>query len=132
MNDWQRRSQRVTIILLVASATLIIPGFAGVGASLALAAVLVLFAGALWQLRDELETLPTVAGYDLGWYTKESWAGPIVGAVIVLAMLDASPPELRALGGLAGFVGMVNYFVRPLYLYVFGHLRQLVSSQRAS
>ncbi len=126
MEQWRRRSQRATATLVLASATLILPGLVGVGASLLVVGVLVSLTGGLWLLREELATLPTVVGIDLGWYAKESWAGPLVGALIALVVLGASPAEMRALGGFAGFVGMVNYFVRPLYLYVFGLLRQAV------
>ncbi|MEF8936522.1 MAG: hypothetical protein V5A32_01095 [Halovenus sp.] len=118
MDHWRRRSRRFTWVLLFASATLILPALLGSGATVPLAAALASFAGALGLLRERLATLPTVVGYDLGLYGRDCWIGAAVGSAITLAFLGASSGELRALGGLAGLVGMVNYFLRPLYLYV--------------
>lgn len=118
------RSQRATVVLLIASALLIVPGLLGIGATLPLAAVLAGLAGALWALREQLTALPTVVGYDLGWYARDSWAGAFFGVIIVLGTLGAPPPELRAFGGIVGLIGMVNYFLRPLYLFVAAWLQR--------
>lgn len=125
MDVWQSRSQRVTYVLLVTSAVLIGPGLAGFGASPALAGVLAVLGASLLAARDRIERLPTVVGYDLGWYGRDSWLGCLLGVVVVLVYLGASPAETRALGGIAGLLGMLNYFVRPLYLFVASTLRNL-------
>ena len=129
MDHWRRRSRRFTWVLLFASATLIFPALLESGATLPLAAVLASLAGALWLLREQLATLPTVVGYDLGLYGRDCWIGAAVGSAVTLAFLGASADELQALGGLTGLVGMVNYFLRPLYLYVAGLLSGLFQSK---
>lgn len=127
MEVWQYRSQRLTFVLVVASVTLIGPGLLDVGATVFTAAALASLAGALWLIREELRALPSFVGYDLGWYARDSYLGALVGAAVVLVSLGASPAELQALGGISGFLGMVNYFLRPVYLYLAVRLRQLVA-----
>lgn len=129
MDHWRRRSRRFTWVLLFASATLIVPALLGSGATAPLAAVLGSLAGALWLLREHLATLPTVVGYDLGLYGRDCWIGATVGSAVALLFLGASAEELQALGGLTGLVGMVNYFLRPLYLYVAALLSRLFQPQ---
>lgn len=128
MDHWRRRSRRFTWVLLFASATLILPALLGASATAPLAAILGSLAGALWLLREQLATLPTVVGYDLGLYGRDCWIGAVVGSAVTLAFLGASPGELQALGGLTGLVGLVNYFLRPLYLYVGALLARLFQS----
>jgi hypothetical protein len=129
MDHWRRHSRRFTWVLLFASATLILPALLDASATSPLAAVLGSLAGALWLLREHLATLPTVVGYDLGMYGRDCWLGAAVGSAVVLLFLGASAEELQALGGLTGLVGMVNYFLRPLYLYVAALLSRLFQSK---
>ena len=128
MDAWRHRSQRVTYILLVASFLLIGPGLVGLGATIPLAAGLAVLAGGLWAVRDRLRTLPSVVGYDLGWYAQDSWLAAAGTVPIVLGSLGGPAAELQALGGVVGLVGMVNYFLRPLYLLVADLLVRLVRS----
>lgn len=130
MERWRRRSRRLTWVSIVASAALIVPGLLGTGGTLPLAAVLGSFAGALWVVREQLTTLPTVVGYDLGWYASDCWLGVLLGAVVVLLTVGVSPAELKALGGVAGLVGMVNYFLRPLFLFLVIRLQGLFGTDR--
>lgn len=123
LRDW---THQVTIVLLVTSVVLIGPGLAGVGSSLLLVAALLALAAVLVAVRDQLGELPTAVGYDLGRYGKNLWLGPLLGAAVALFWLDATPEELQALGGAAGLVGMANYFLRPLYLFVVFRLRRLL------
>jgi len=123
VRDW---SHRATIVLVVTSILLIGPALAGIAASLPLAGVLLVLAAGLWYLREAFEQLPTVIGYDLTRYGPNVWLGPTIGAAMTLYWLGASPAEVQALGGIAGFVGMVNYFVRPVYLYVYFTVRRLL------
>ncbi len=118
MDQWRLRSSRGTYVLLVASFLLIGPTVAGVGATLPLVGVFAALAVAFWAGRDALRRLPVVAGYDTGWYAQDSWLAPVLAAVVTLAVLGASPPELQAAGGFVGLAGMVNYFLRPLYLLI--------------
>lgn len=118
MEDWRERTLRATVVLLVTSVALVGPGFAGLGASAPLTGALVAIALVLVALRAELSQLPTVAGHDLGQYARDLWLGVALAAVVLVVFRDASPAEVQALGGFAGFVGMVNYFLRPLYLFV--------------
>lgn len=126
MERWHLLSLRATFVLIVASVALIVPALLGAGATTQVAGGLVLISGALWLVRNLLAGLPTVVGYDLGWYARDCWIGTLLGAAIVLSFHGALAAELQALGGLAGLLGMVNYFVRPLYLYVGANLRRLV------
>ena len=128
MDHWRRRSRRFTWVLLFASVTLILPALLDASATAPLAAVLGSLAGALWLLREQLATLPTVVGYDLGLYGRDCWIGAAVGSVVTLLFLGASAEELQALGGVTGLVGMVNYFLRPLYLYAATLLSRLFQS----
>lgn len=123
LRDW---SHRATIVLLVTSAVLIGPALAGAGASLPLVGVLLVAAAGLAYARGALRDLPAVAGFDLGRYGQDLWLGVLLGAGIGLYGLGVTPEELQALGGVAGLVGMANYFVRPLYLFVLVHLRRLL------
>ncbi|WP_336326618.1 hypothetical protein [Halovenus sp. HT40] len=128
MDAWRHRSQRVTYILLAASFLLIGPGLVGLGATIPLVAGLAVLAGGLWTVRDRLRTLPSVVGYDLGWYARDSWLAAAGTTPVVLVSLGGPAAELQALGGIVGLVGMVNYFLRPLYLLVADLLVRLIRS----
>jgi hypothetical protein len=119
MDDWQALTLRATVVLLVTSVVLIGSGLAGIGASVGLTLVLVAFGMGLAAVRPQLVTLPTVLEHDLGEYGQDLWLGPLLGALALVAVPDASPAELQTLGGLAGLVGMVNYFLRPVYVLVY-------------
>lgn len=125
MEQWRNRLRRGTFVLLVTSTVLILPALLGIGASLPFAVSLVLLSGALFLTQEQLGRLPRVAGYDLGWYARDSWFGVLLGAGIVVAFLDASPVEIQALGGIAGLVGMLIYFFRPALLFAIASIRRL-------
>lgn len=110
-----RATLQVTVALVTASLAVIVPGVAGTGASLVLSAVLVAGAGLLFAVTDGLEGRPRVLGHELGQYVSVLWAGLLVAAVTVFVFETASPGELQTLGGLLGLLGMVNYFLRPVY-----------------
>lgn len=118
--DWYEETFRLTIVLLAASLTLLVPGSAGVGGSFALAVGLLVLGGALFALRDQFGSGPEAFGHDLGHYARALWAGPLVGAGVVVLGLSATPAELRALGGIVGLAGMANYFLRPVYRLLHG------------
>lgn len=121
-------SHRATLVLLVASAGLIVPGLAGFGASLPLAAALLAVAAGFVALRERFAELPHVIGYDLGRYGRDLYLGPGVAVAVVLLDLGGTPAELQALGGVVGLAGMANYFVRPLYLFVVFRARKLLGA----
>jgi hypothetical protein len=123
LRDW---SHRATVVLLVTSVVLIGPALAGAGSSPLLVGALLLAAGGLTPARERLRELPSAAGYDLDRYGQDLWLGPLLGAGMALYWLGASPEELQALGGVAGLIGMANYFLRPLYLFVLYHLWRLL------
>ena len=127
MEAWRNRSRRATIVLVITSAVLIGPALAGVGATVPLAAALGALTLALWSVKDFLGQLPTVVGYDLGEHARDSWMGVFLGIFIVLVTLGAPPVELQAYGGFAGLTGIVNYFVRPLYLSLAEHINRLLN-----
>ena len=116
MDEWVGRSLRLTTVCLGASGLLIPPGFAGVGPSLPFAVALGVIGAAALAACEQLATLPTVLGYDLGRYAQDAWLAGVLAAAVVLLGPASSPDELAALGGVVGLVGMSNYFVRPIYL----------------
>lgn len=119
MHRLARESLRLTVALLVASVCLILPSLAGLGGSPLLAGSLVLLAGALYAVRDDLATVGRVWLYRPGLHLAIVWTGPLVAAlVVVLFGIPASPGELQALGGICGLLGMLNYFLRPVYALV--------------
>lgn len=125
MEAWRNRSRRATVVLVIGSVVLIGPALAGVGATLPLAGLLGVLTVVLWAGREYLEQLPTVLGYDLGVYARDSWIGVVLGVAIVLGTLGTPPVELQAFGGFVGLTGIVNYFLRPLYLFVAEYVGRL-------
>lgn len=113
--DWREESVRATFVLLVASLLLVGPGLAGLGSSLVLAVAVLATAVGLFALRARIPGGPTVLDQKLGAYARVVWVGPAIAGAVCLAFLGASPAELQALGGLVGLLGMVNYFLRPVY-----------------
>lgn len=116
------RSTQLTAVLLVASVALIGPGLAGLGGSLPLAFALLAAAVLLFLVREQLESMGQVGWIQLGVLCRVAWIGPAIPGVLLLGAGGASPGELQALGGLCGLLGMLNYFLRPVYgiLYAAG------------
>jgi len=112
---WQTQTLRASAVLVAASVVLGLPGTLGVVASPFLVVTYLLAGAGLYVVRDDLATAPTVAGHDLGAYGGVLWLAPPFAAAVTLLALDATAAELQALGGLAGLVGMANYFLRPVY-----------------
>lgn len=111
-------------VLLVAAALSIALGFLGFGASLPVAGLLTLLAGATVSLR-RLDASASLAPY-LDWL----WVGPAVAAAaaVVGVLQGWTAGELQAIGGLVGLLGVVNLFLRPVYRllsYVLGTVAQV-------
>lgn len=119
MNAGRVVVRRLTVVLLVASTALLVPGLVGIDASVALVAALAAAGFALALVRNALADLSTVLGYDLGRYAPDLPFAAFLAAAVVAAFLDASSAELQSLGGLAGVAAIVNYFLGPVYLYVY-------------
>ena len=132
MEVWRDRSRRATIVLVVTSAVLIGPAAAGIGATPLLAVALAALTAALRAARETLGTLPTVVGYDLGEHARDGWIGAALGTAVVVLTLGAPAVELQAFGGIAGLIGMVNYFLRPLYLFLVAVIDRAVGGDRQS
>lgn len=128
MERWQERTLRLTVVLVVASLVLIVPGLAGIAASPLLVGGVLLLSIAGFAVRERLAVLPEVFGHRLGRYGQDLWLGPLVVLVALLLVPGASPEELQALGGIVGFVGMINYFLRPVYFLVYSLLKRLAAS----
>lgn len=127
MTDWRRQTLGVTFALLAGSVVLILPAVAGIGASVPLFAAVLLTGVALAAVRTRLDVLPTVWEQEPETYAGDLWIGPVLAVVTVLLIEpSATPGELQSLGGLLGFVGMLNYFLRPLYLYLYDLVRRVV------
>jgi hypothetical protein len=127
--DWYEETFRLTVVLLVASVLVIAPGIAGIGGSLLLVVGALLVAAGLYSVRDRLGTAPVVLRHDLGHYGVTLWLSGVVAAVVFLLGLSATPGELLALGGLVGLLGMVNYFLRPVYRLLVAIVRTFFGSR---
>ena len=131
MDIWRERALTLTFVFLTASAALIGPSLLGLRPSGPVLAVLLAAGALLAAFRPALAELPAVVGYDVGPHARELWLGPVVAVVMVVLLAPGgSPGELQAVGGVAGLVGMLNYFLRPLYLYAYGLLRQYLPTDR--
>jgi len=119
MERCRLRIRRATAVLLVSSAVLILPGLAGVGSSLSFIGVLTISGIALALIRTQLASAGTALSNHLGQYVSDLWMAPLVVAAVLAVFSDASAPELQALGGFVGFAGMLNYFLTPVYLFVY-------------
>lgn len=113
------RSVQLTAAMLVASVALIGPGLAGLGASLPLGVVLLAAGALLFAGREEIAAIGRVGWVPLGAMLCVAWAGLALAAAVALLASDASPGELQAYGGLCGLLGMLNYFLRPIYGLVY-------------
>jgi hypothetical protein len=125
MDSWRGRTLEFTFVMLAASVVLIVPSLLGLGGSGEVLGVLLAVGALLAAVRPAIADLPLVAGHDVGRYTKELWLGPVVAVVMVpLLAPGATAGELQSIGGLAGLVGMLNYFLRPIYFSVYGLVRR--------
>ena len=106
---------QVTALCLVAAATLLALGGAGIPASPALLLFLLVLSAGLYYTRPD-GSGGRVLGIDVAGLLSTLWLAPALGALAVLLEPAASAEELQALGGLVGLVGMLNYFLRPVYL----------------
>ena len=132
MTDWRERTLGVTFSLLAGSVVLIAPGLAGFGASLPLLAGVLGVGVGLAAIRRRLAGLSPVLGLTVGPHARDLWVGPPVAVLAVLAIEpSATAGELRSIGGLLGLVGMINYFLRPVYLFLFGLAGRLLSGARS-
>jgi len=135
MQRLSRVSVQVTATCLAASLALIGPGVAGVGAPPLLALLLLVVAAGLFVGRDLADVvggrLPPVVAVAV----RVLWFGPVLGAAVVVVAGGASAGELQAYGGLFGLIGMVNYFLRPVYglaLAAVGYVRHRVDGTQRS
>ncbi len=129
MTALRERALRVTTVLVAASALLIPPGVLDIGGSWPMVGALVLLAGGLFVIRDVFSQFPTILGIEAGEYLPDIWLAPVVasGALVVVGP-SVSPGELQALGGLAGLVGVVNYLLRPVYVFFYGIGRRVLQA----
>lgn len=103
-----------TALLLVAAVALIGASLLGLGGSLPLAGVLAVASVGLFLARHALADL-AADYYLLVRVLEDCWIGTTAATLTVVVSLGTTPGELQTLGGLIGLVGMLNYFLRPLY-----------------
>ena len=109
----------MTAVLIVTSLVLILPSLAGIGASVPFILGLALATLAVFLVREDLSNAPTVLDYDLGTYAPDLWLAVALAAGTLVVFPDATATELQSLGGLAGLVAMLNYFLTPVYSFVY-------------
>lgn len=120
----QTGTMQVTVLCLIASGTLLALGAAGVPASLALVAFLLVLSAGLYYTRPDTDG-GRLLGIDIGRLLATLWLAPALSALAVVVEPTASPAELLALGGLVGLAGMLNYFLRPVYLLAYSGVELL-------
>jgi hypothetical protein len=108
-------TMQVTALCLVAAGMLLALGLAGTGASLALVGIFLALSAGLYLTRST-PGVGQIVGVDVDSLLASLWLAPVLAALPLVLEPAASPEELQALGGLLGLVGMVNYFLRPVYL----------------
>ena len=111
-------TMQVTALCLVAAGILLALGAAGVPASIPLFALLVVLSAGLYYTRPDAG-VGRVAGIDVDGLLSTLWLAPALSALTIVFEPTASPAELQALGGLVGLAGMLNYFLRPVYLLAY-------------
>jgi len=116
---------QLTALFLVASGLLLALGLAGVSSSLPVVVFLLLLAAGLVLTRPSEGEVGRVRNVDLDALLRYLWAAPALAALPLLLELDATPEEVVALGGILGLMGMANYFLRPIYLLVYGVARSI-------
>lgn len=114
----RRGTTQVTVVFLVAAGIVLALGLVGARATPFIVAVCVGLACGLYLTRPDTE-LGGVLGVDIDGLLETLWLAPAVAAVPLVFELGATAAEMQALGGLLGLAGMVNYFLRPLYLVVY-------------
>lgn len=117
---WYEETLRLSVVLIGTSVVLILPGVYGFGGSIELVGLLVGLGGGILVVRRRLRAGLDQIGHRWGYYAEVLWLSPFVGGAIVGLSLTATPGELQALGGVAGLVGMGNYFFRPIYRLGYG------------
>lgn len=115
-----RVTMEATVHLLLAGLLLVAASLAGLGGSVPPLALFVALAAAGYLVRDRLRSVGTVAGRDVGGHLETAWVAPTLAATTTLLAWGATPGEIQSLGGLLGLAGMANYFVRPVYLSLYG------------
>lgn len=121
---------QVTALFLVASGLLLALGLADISSSLPVVVFLLLLAGGLVLTRPGEGEVGRVRNVDLGALLGHLWAAPALAALPLLLELGATPEEVVALGGILGLLGMANYFLRPVYLLVYGVVRSISDASK--
>ena len=120
------RVMEATAMALVASGLLIGASLLGVGGGATLVGALALLAAVLAAVRDRLPQPGRRFGQHLDLYLRDLWAGPALAAVATALVFGATPAEVQTVGGLLGFLGMVNYFLRPVYHMAYSFVESAV------
>jgi len=111
-------TMQVTVLCLVAAGMLLALGLAGAVASLVLVGIFLALSVGLYLTRPTAH-VGRVLGIDVDGLLDSLWLAPVLAALPLLLEPAASAEELQALGGLLGLLGMVNYFLRPVYLLAY-------------
>jgi hypothetical protein len=119
MTALRTRALQLTMVCLAGSGLLLVLGFVGVSGSVLLGGLFIVLSVGLYATRPSSSVGPIV-GIDIDSILKALWLAPLIAAVAVFLEPGATPAELQALGGLVGLVGMANYFLRPVYIFVSG------------
>jgi hypothetical protein len=125
MQRLARYATQLTAVLVAASVALIVPGVVGVGASVPLVVLIVAVGLGLEAGVRRVKHRPLVEHSRFGDAFRAFPTGVLLASIVILFSPTATAGELQALGGLAGLLGMLNYFLRPVYGLIAGGFRYL-------
>jgi len=120
---------QVTALCLVAAGILLALGAAGIPASPGLLVFLLALSAGLYYTRTDAGA-GRVVGIDVGSLLSALWLAPALAALPLVLEPAATAEELQALGGLVGLAGMLNYFLRPIYLLAYSLVEAVQQRQR--
>jgi hypothetical protein len=112
---------QLTTVCLIGGGLLLVLGLADVSGSVFIGGLFIVLSVGLYATRPSASVGPIV-GVDIDSILNIVWIAPTVAAIPLFLEPGATPAEMQALGGIVGLVGMTNYFLRPIYIFISGFI----------